>query len=283
MNMNINWYPGHMKKTMDQLKVSLKLVDVVVEVIDSRVPISSRNPNLDRLLENKPRIMIMNKMDLADPKQNEMWANHFKKEGYGILMVDAVRKNGLNKLYSIAKAQIEEKTERNKRKKIIDPNIRMMIIGIPNVGKSTIINAISNRRGTQVGNRPGVTRANQWIKTPYEIELLDTPGVLWPKFEDEKVGLHLAFTGAISDNVLDIENLSYELIKTLNEIDPNILVDRYGIQRYDQALDTMDAIGRKRGYLIKGNEIDYTKVGHTLLNEFRRGVLGRITLEQIKE
>ncbi|WP_461466640.1 ribosome biogenesis GTPase YlqF [Parvimonas micra] len=283
--MNINWYPGHMKKTMDNIRSSLKLVDIVGEIIDSRIPISSKNPVIDDVLKDKPRIMILNKSDMADENETKKWLNYYRKKGYGAVVVDALHSKGLDKIYSVAKEMLADKFKKLEEKNLSAKTIRMMIVGIPNVGKSTFINSISKRKSAKIGDRPGVTKQVQWIKTKNDLELLDTPGVLWPKFEDERIGLHLAFTGAIKDEIMDIENLAFRFIDELNKKDVNILKNRYNLSEdsYEDTLYLMDEIGRNRGAILKKNEIDYFKVANLVLDDFRKVKLGRITLETVED
>lgn len=283
--MNINWYPGHMKKTMDNIRASLKLVDIVGEIIDSRIPISSKNPVIDDVLKDKPRIMILNKSDMADENETKKWLSYYRKKGYGAVVVDALHSKGLDKIYSVAKEMLADKFKKLEEKNLSAKTIRMMIVGIPNVGKSTFINSISKRKSAKIGDRPGVTKQVQWIKTKNDLELLDTPGVLWPKFEDERIGLHLAFTGAIKDEIMDIENLAFRFIDELNKRDVNILKSRYNLSEdsYEDTLYLMDEIGRNRGAILKKNEIDYFKVANLVLDDFRKVKLGRITLETVED
>lgn len=282
MNMNINWYPGHMKKTIDTIKQSLKLVDIVVEIIDARIPISSRNPMIDELLGNKPRIILMNKKDLADDYENKKWIEYFEQKGHKTVLINSMTGDGINLVEKACRIQLEEKFEKLREKQIQSQVIRLMVVGIPNVGKSTFINKIAKRKSARVGNRPGVTRSQQWIKVKGNMELLDTPGVLWPKFEDEEVGLHLAFTGAIKDEIMDRENLAFYLIKELMSINPKYIEKRYEIDTEGmETLEIMDAIARKRGFIQRGNEIDYLRTANTVLDEFRSGKLGKITLEKV--
>lgn len=283
--MNINWYPGHMKKTMDNIRLSLKLVDIVGEIIDSRIPISSKNPVIDDVLKDKPRIMILNKSDMADENETKKWLSYYRKKGYGAVVVDALHSKGLDKIYSVAKEMLADKFKKLEEKNLSAKTIRMMIVGIPNVGKSTFINSISKRKSAKIGDRPGVTKQVQWIKTKNDLELLDTPGVLWPKFEDERIGLHLAFTGAIKDEIMDIENLAFRFIDELNKRDVNILKNRYNLSEdsYEDTLYLMDEIGRNRGAILKKNEIDYFKVANLVLDDFRKVKLGRITLETVED
>lgn len=283
--MNINWYPGHMKKTMDNIRASLKLVDIVGEIIDSRIPISSKNPVIDDVLKDKPRIMILNKSDMADENETKKWLSYYRKKGYGAVVVDALHSKGLDKIYSVAKEMLADKFKKLEEKNLSAKTIRMMIVGIPNVGKSTFINSISKRKSAKIGDRPGVTKQVQWIKTKNDLELLDTPGVLWPKFEDERIGLHLAFTGAIKDEIMDIENLAFRFIDEINKRDVNILKNRYNLSEdsYEDTLYLMDEIGRNRGAILKKNEIDYFKVANLVLDDFRKVKLGRITLETVED
>lgn len=283
--MNINWYPGHMKKTMDNIRASLKLVDIVGEIIDSRIPISSKNPVIDDVLKDKPRIMILNKSDMADENETKKWLSYYRKKGYGAVVVDALHSKGLDKIYSVAKEMLTDKFKKLEEKNLSAKTIRMMIVGIPNVGKSTFINSISKRKSAKIGDRPGVTKQVQWIKTKNDLELLDTPGVLWPKFEDERIGLHLAFTGAIKDEIMDIENLAFRFIDELNKRDVNILKNRYNLSEdsYEDTLYLMDEIGRNRGAILKKNEIDYFKVANLVFDDFRKVKLGRITLETVED
>lgn len=283
--MNINWYPGHMKKTMDNIRSSLKLVDIVGEIIDSRIPISSKNPVIDDVLKDKPRIMILNKSDMADENETKKWLSYYRKKGYGAVVVDALHSKGLDKIYSVVKEMLADKFKKLEEKNLSAKTIRMMIVGIPNVGKSTFINSISKRKSAKIGDRPGVTKQVQWIKTKNDLELLDTPGVLWPKFEDERIGLHLAFTGAIKDEIMDIENLAFRFIDELNKRDVNILKNRYNLSEdsYEDTLYLMDEIGKNRGAILKKNEIDYFKVANLVLDDFRKVKLGRITLETVED
>lgn len=283
--MNINWYPGHMKKTMDNIRASLKLVDIVGEIIDARIPISSKNPVIDDVLKDKPRIMILNKSDMADENETKKWLSYYRKQGYGAVVVDALHSKGLDKIYSVAKEMLADKFKKLEEKNLSAKTIRMMIVGIPNVGKSTFINSISKRKSAKIGDRPGVTKQVQWIKTKNDLELLDTPGVLWPKFEDERIGLHLAFTGAIKDEIMDIENLAFRFIDELNKKDINILKNRYNLSEdsYEETIFLMDEIGRNRGAILKKNEIDYFKVANLVFDDFRKVKLGRITLETVED
>ncbi|MTI47681.1 ribosome biogenesis GTPase YlqF [Sporosalibacterium faouarense] len=278
--MNINWYPGHMKKASDSVQKNLKLVDIVFELLDSRIPISSQNPQINNIVGNKPRVVILNKSDLSDQPTIRKWIEYFKEQGIKAIPVNAVSGRGIKDIINEANEQMKEKMERLKKKGIKNKPIRAMIVGIPNVGKSTLINSLAGKKSARTGNKPGVTKGNQWIKLRGNLELLDTPGILWPKFEDQKVGMHLAFTGAIRDEIMDIETLALRLVERLLKIAPEMLVERYDVNIEDlPALEVLNNIAEKRGCIIKGGEIDYTRVAHIILDEFRRGIIGSVSLE----
>lgn len=279
MTMNINWFPGHMKKTKEIIIDNLKLVDVVLEIIDSRIPISSRNPMIDEIVADKPRMIIMNKSDLSDPEENKKWVKKFREEGIPALLMNSKENVPVDKIYKEARTLLKDKFEKNEKKNIDNPMIRMMIVGVPNSGKSTFINKVSKKKGAKVGNRPGITQTKQWIKTGSNIQLLDTPGILWPKFE-EKIGLHLSFTNAIKDEVLNIEDLTLKFLEEMKENNPEALVERYGIDPALPALEIYEAIAKKRGAIISGGDFDYTRTANIILNDFRSGKLGKITLEK---
>jgi ribosome biogenesis GTPase A len=282
--MNINWYPGHMKKTRESIEKNLSLVDVVFELIDSRIPYSSQNPVIDNILGNKPRVIIMNKADLSDSAANKEWQEFFKEKGITSILFDSLSGKGVDKLLSLAKEVTEEKRLAYEKRGVINRPVRAMILGIPNVGKSTIINTLAGRKSAKTGNRPGVTKNNQWIKIKGILELLDTPGILWPKFEEEEVGLNLAFTGAIKDEILDTDTLALKLIEKLLNISPKLMEDRYKIDIDNKTpLNVMEAIGSKRGCIMRGGEIDYTKASNIILDEFRKGIIGNISLELPKD
>lgn len=278
--MNINWYPGHMKKTKESIQSNLKLVDVVFELIDARIPYSSRNPIIDSIVGEKPRVIILNKSDLADSKANRIWQDYFSKGNIPSVLLDALSGKGIDKLISLSNEVTEEKRLAYEKRGVKNRPTRAMIIGIPNVGKSTLINTLTGRRGAKTGNKPGVTKSNQWIKTKGNIELLDTPGILWPKFEDEHVGLNLAFTGAIKDEILDIETLALRFIESIIKIYPDVLTNRYDVALENKTpLEIMESIGQRRGCIVKGGEIDYTKTSNIIFDDFRKGIMGNITLE----
>lgn len=280
MALNINWYPGHMKKTKEEIEKNLKLVDIVLEIIDARIPESSRNPMLDDILGDKPRLIIMNKVDLSDPKENQKWINKFKNDGIVALPMNSKERINVGKIYDITREILSFKFKKHEEKEIDNPLIRMMIVGVPNSGKSTFINNVAQRKGARVGNRPGVTQTKQWIKTNSNLQLLDTPGVLWPKFDD-RTGLHLSYTNAIKDEIVNIEDLTLYFLKEIAKEYPDNLEERYGIDPTMEAIDIYEAIAKKRGAIITGGDFDYTRTATIILNDFRSGKLGRITLEKI--
>ncbi|OLS01743.1 ribosome biogenesis GTPase YlqF [Tissierella creatinophila] len=278
--MNINWYPGHMKKTKESLEKNLSMVDIVYELLDARIPFSSQNPIIDDIIKNKPRITILNKSDLANSRDNKLWKEHFEKQDISTIFMNSLLGKGIDELIKLSLEKTNDKRERYIAKGVQNKPIRVMILGIPNVGKSTLINSLSGRKGAKIGNKPGITKMNQWIKTKGGLELLDTPGILWPKFEDKKVGLNLAFIGSIKDEILDIETLALNLIEILMKTYPTNLEKRYNIGIGNKSpLEVMEEIGSKRGCKIRGGEIDYTKVSTIVLDEFRKGTIGNITLE----
>lgn len=278
--MNINWYPGHMKKTKELIKENLKMVDVVIEVLDARIPVSSKNPNIDELLGVKPKIVALNKFDLANEKILEDWIKYYKNIGISAIPINSLSGIGINRLIHEIKFLMSDKLEKYERQGRKVRAVRAMIIGIPNVGKSSLINKLVGKKSAKTGNRPGVTRGKQWIKIRNDLELFDTPGILWPKIDDERIGLNLAFTGAIKDEILPIEDIGLYLIEKLMNIDKNIIEKRYNVVVDDKdRLEVMEEIGRKRGCLMSKNQIDYTKVAKIVLDEFRKGTLGKLSLE----
>ncbi|TQQ84623.1 ribosome biogenesis GTPase YlqF [Peptacetobacter hominis] len=279
-NLNINWYPGHMKKTKDLMRDNLKLVDVVVELLDSRIPYSSKNPDIDKLTAGKPRVVVLNKSDISDRAKLNRWINYYKEQGIKAIPIDAMKGTGVNKIIDECRNAVSEKMAQLKEKGRKERAIRIMIVGVPNVGKSSLINKLTGRKSTQTGDRPGVTKGKQWVKLRGNLELLDTPGILWPKFEDQDVALNLAFTRAIKDEILDIETLALRLIEKLMDIEPEKLRERYKLESLGESgIETMDMIARKRGFITGRKEIDYTRTATTVLNEFRTGKIGNITLE----
>jgi len=279
--MAINWFPGHMKKTQREIKENLKLVDAVIEIRDARIPRSSANPDIDKLLQNKPRIILLNKKDLTEKKATNEWIKYLTKDNVKVLEVNCLQGEGLKNIKPVLMELLKEKHDRLKAKGMAKIVTRVMVVGIPNCGKSTLINKLAKNNIAKTGDRPGVTKSKQWIKTSFDIELLDTPGVLWPKFEDEEIALNLAFTGAIKDEVMDTEELAYRLVQRLQEYYPENLKERYKIEKiFEDPLETLNAIARKRGCLIRGGEIDYNRISVILLDEFRGGKIGKITLER---
>lgn len=279
--MAINWFPGHMKKTQREIKENLKLVDAVIEIRDARIPRSSANPDIDKLVGSKPRIILLNKSDLTDKSITKEWIRSLSKDNIKVLEVNCLNGVGLNAIKPAILELLKEKHDRLKAKGMVKITTRVMVVGVPNCGKSTFINKMAKNNIAKTGDRAGVTKNKQWIKTPLGVEMLDTPGVLWPKFEDENTALNLAFTGAIKDEVMDTEELAYKLVERLQEFYPEKLMERYKIDEvYENPLDTLDAIARKRGCLMKGNEIDYNRIAVILLDEFRGGKIGKITLER---
>lgn len=281
---SINWYPGHMARARREITEASKLVDVVVEIIDARIPISSRNPVLNEIIGNKPRIIVLNKADLADKNQNQKWVQKFNKENQIAVVTESNSGKGVKDVAEIAYNLMQDKINKQIEKGRIGASVKLMVVGIPNVGKSTFINKIAGKQSAEVGNKPGVTKKNQWVRLNDKVQLLDTPGVLWPKFDDDKIARHLAYIGTIKDTILDFEELALNLIEELLENHKKELYERYKIANdfeYEMAYEIMDEIGRKRGCLVKGGEVDYTKVANIVLDEFRMAKIGTITLEEI--
>ncbi|EOU1108947.1 ribosome biogenesis GTPase YlqF [Clostridium perfringens] len=279
--MAINWFPGHMVKTKREIQNNLKLVDAVIEIRDARIPKSSKNPDIDTLCAGKPRVILLNKSDLTDPKVTKAWKDSLTNDETIVLEVNALKGEGLNAIKPALLKLLKEKHDRLKAKGLAKITTRAMVVGIPNVGKSTFINKMAKNNIAKTGDRPGVTKNKQWIKTKLGIELMDTPGVLWPKFEDEIVGLNLAFTGAIKDEIMDTEELALKLVERLQETNPEELMTRYKLTELDEnPLDNLDAIARKRGAIMAGNQIDYNRIAGIILDEFRGGKIGKISLEK---
>lgn len=276
--MNIQWYPGHMTKAKRAMKEDIKLIDLIIELVDARVPLASRNPDIDELGKGKARLILLNKSDLACERLNEAWTKWFQEQGYYVLKVNSKSGAGLKQINGIVNEACKEKIERDRRRGILNRPVRAMVVGIPNVGKSTFINSIAGKACTKTGNKPGVTKGNQWIRLNKSLELLDTPGILWPRFEDQKAGLRLAFIGSINDQILDKDELALELLKFLMANYRDVLKERYQIEEGspDQALGQ---IAKIRGCLVKGGEPDRSKAAGILIDDFRSGKLGRITLE----
>lgn len=277
--MHFQWYPGHMTKAKRQMQEDIKLIDLVIELVDARIPLSSRNPDIDELGKNKARLIIMNKSDLSDEAKNQEWAAYFKSLGYFVVQLDARSKVGMKTVTNVVMDACKEKIERDRKRGIKNRPVRAMVVGIPNVGKSTFINSYAGKACAKTGNKPGVTKGKQWIRLNQNVELLDTPGILWPKFEDQMVGLRLALIGAIKDEILNIDELSIELIKILTQYYPGVLAERYSVDEAAEPVKILEGIAENRKCISKGNELDYSKAATLLIDEFRNGKLGKITLE----
>lgn len=276
--MNIQWYPGHMTKAKRAMKEDIKLIDLIIEVVDARVPFSSRNPDIDELGQNKARIVLLNKSDLSNDRANDIWAEWFKSQGCYVIKVNSRSGAGLKQINGVVQEACKEKIERDKRRGIQNRPVRAMVVGIPNVGKSTFINSFAGKACTKTGNKPGVTKGNQWIRLNKSLELLDTPGILWPRFENQKVGLRLAFIGTINDDILNKEELAQELMKFMLKHYSTVLADRYQIEGEDPYA-ALEQVARVRSCIARGNELDVKKAGNLFIDDFRSGKLGRVTLE----
>ena len=282
--MNIQWYPGHMTKTRRQIEADLKQVDAVCEIVDARIPMSSRNPDIDAICGSKPRIIVLNRMDLGDPNATKKWSAYFKSKGMAVIATDCKSRKGIAEFTPAARSACAEKLERDAKRGMNRP-LRVMVVGIPNVGKSTLINQISGRKGAKAENRPGVTRGKQWVTVDSGLQLLDTPGILWPKFEDPEVGMMLAYTGAVKEGVIDVEELACRLMELLLKFYPQTLLERYKVEAPEgtPGWELVEMAGRKRGYLVSGGEVNTERMSKVLLDEFRGGKLGKFTLEMPEE
>ena len=282
--MNIQWYPGHMTKTRRQIEADLKLVDAVCEIVDARIPISSRNPDIASICANKPRLIVLNRSDLADWEVTKSWMQYFRNQGIAAIATDCKSRRGINDFLPAVRSVLKDKIARNAAKGMNKP-LRIMIVGIPNVGKSTFINQISGRKGAKAENRPGVTRGKQWVTVDSSLLLLDTPGILWPKFEDPEVGMMLAYTGAVKENVIDTEELACHLAEKLNRYYPQVLLDRYKVEMPSDTPGYMllEEAGRKRGYLLARGEINTERMAKVLIDEYRGGKLGTFTFEKVED
>ena len=281
--MHFQWYPGHMTKAKRMMQENIKLIDLVIELVDARIPVSSRNPDIDELGKNKSRLILLNKADLAEDKWNDAWAEYFREKGFFVVKVNSKKGGGLKSIQGVIQEACKEKMERDRKRGILNRPVRAMVVGIPNVGKSTFINALAGKACAKTGNKPGVTKGKLWIRLNKQVELLDTPGILWPKFEDQEVGLRLAFIGSIKDEILNTEELAAELIKFLNANYPGVLEEKYGVEPSDDAYVLLAGIARSRNCLLKGSELDTEKAALLLLDDFRNGKLGRLTLEYPQE
>jgi len=277
--MNFQWYPGHMTKAKRQMQEDIKLIDLVVEIVDARIPLSSRNPDIDELGKNKYRLILMNKADLADKNITDKWSRYFKEQGFFVVSLDARSKNGMKSITDIIMEACKEKIERDLKRGIKNRPVRAMVVGIPNVGKSTFINSYAGKACAKTGNKPGVTKGKQWIRLSKNVELLDTPGILWPKFEDQMVGLRLALIGSIKDEILNTDELAVELIKLLMQIYPGVLTERYSLEEEKDPVEILYGIAKNRNCLSKGNELDYSKAALLLIEDFRSAKLGKLSLE----
>ena len=296
--MHFQWYPGHMTKARRMMQENIKLIDLVIELVDARIPISSRNPDIDELGKNKSRLILLNKSDLADERQNEAWKTYFQAKGFYVVKVDSRNGSGMKAINNVIQEACKEKIERDRRRGIKNRPIRAMVVGIPNVGKSTFINSFAGKASAKTGNKPGVTKGKQWIKLGKNVEMLDTPGILWPRFENQDVGVRLAMIGSINDNILNIEELAIDTINYVYNNYPDNIIERYELDKeavkasYDEsainpdnsiALYIMEQAALKRGCIKKGNAIDYEKTANIILDDFRSGRLGRITLERSED
>lgn len=277
--MHFQWYPGHMTKAKRMMQEDIKLIDLVIELVDARIPISSKNPDIDELAKNKARLILLNKADLAEEKQNEAWVEYFKSKGFSVVKVNSKRGGGMKSIQGVIQEACKEKMERDRKRGILNRPVRAMVVGIPNVGKSTFINSFAGKACAKTGNKPGVTKGKQWIRLNKNVELLDTPGILWPKFEDQTVGLRLAFIGSIKDEILNIEELATELIQFMKKYYTGVLAEKYNIVEEEDPYKCLANIAESRHCLLKGNELDYGKAAVLLMDDFRNGKLGRITLE----
>ena len=281
--MHFQWYPGHMTKAKRMMQENIKLIDLVIELVDARIPLSSRNPDIDELGKNKARLVLLNKADLAEDKWNDAWAEYFKKKGFSVVKVNSRKGGGIKSIQGVIREACAEKIERDRKRGILNRPVRAMVVGIPNVGKSSFINALAGKACAKTGNKPGVTKGKQWIRLNKQVELLDTPGILWPKFEDQEVGLKLAFIGSIKDEVLQTEELAAELIHFLRIAYPEVLADKYNIEMDEDDYVVLNHIAKSRNCIVRGNELDTEKAALLLLDDFRNGKLGRLTLEYPQE
>ena len=281
--MHFQWYPGHMTKAKRQMQEDIKLIDVVIELVDARIPYSSKNPDIDELAKNKSRIILLNKHDLADQKVTDAWKSYYEKKGWFVALVNSKSGSGVKSVHEVIKQACQEKIERDRKRGILNRPIRAMIVGIPNVGKSTFINSFAGKACTKTGNKPGVTKGKQWIKLNKNVELLDTPGILWPKFEDQLVGMRIAFIGSINDDILNPTDLCYELCNFLHRVYPGVLANKYGIDEGDSGFENLELIAKKRACLLKGGALDLVKAANFVLDDFRNGRIARITLEHPDE
>ena len=277
--MHFQWYPGHMTKAKRMMQENIKLIDLVIELVDARVPISSRNPDIDELGKNKARLILLNKSDLAEDKWNDAWSEYFREKGFSVVKVNSKKGGGIKSINGVIQEACKEKIERDRKRGILNRPVRAMVVGIPNVGKSTFINALAGKACAKTGNKPGVTKGKQWIRLNKNVELLDTPGILWPRFEDQAVGLKLAFIGSIKDEILQTEELAAELVKFMNENYPGVLENKYNVEEDTDPYGMLEKIAESRHCLVRGKELDTEKASVLLMDDFRNGRLGKLTLE----
>lgn len=277
--MHFQWYPGHMTKAKRMMQENIKLIDLVIELVDARVPISSRNPDIDELGKNKARLILLNKSDLAEDKWNDAWSEYFREKGFSVVKVNSKKGGGIKSINGVIQEACKEKIERDRKRGILNRPVRAMVVGIPNVGKSTFINALAGKACAKTGNKPGVTKGKQWIRLNKNVELLDTPGILWPRFEDQAVGLKLAFIGSIKDEILQTEELAAELVKFMNENYPGVLENKYNVEEDTDPYGMLEKIAESRHCLVRGNKLDTEKASVLLMDDFRNGRLGKLTLE----
>lgn len=278
--MHFQWYPGHMTKARRMMQENIKLIDLIIELVDARIPLSSRNPDIDELGKGKARLILLNKSDLAEEDYNDKWIEYFKEKGYFAVKVNSRKGGGIKSIQTVIQEACKEKIERDRKRGILNRPVRAMVVGIPNVGKSTFINALAGKACTKTGNKPGVTRGKQWIRLNKNVELLDTPGILWPRFEDQEVGMKLAFIGSIKDEILQTEELAAELVNYMDTFYPGILQEKYQITEAGDAYGCLCGIAKSRHCLVRGSELDIEKASFILLDDFRNGRIGRITLER---
>lgn len=279
--MNYQWYPGHMTKARRMMQENIKLIDLVIELVDARIPISSRNPDIDELGKGKSRIILLNKSDLADPVWNKKWVEYFAAKGMGVLEINSRTGMGIKSIQGLVQEVCKEKIERDRKRGIVNRPVRAMVVGIPNVGKSTFINSFAGKACAKTGNKPGVTKGKQWIRLNKGLELLDTPGILWPKFEDQQVGMRLAFIGSMNDEILIPDELACNLIRAIKELYPKALQERYAADPVGKPIEILEAVAESRKCYSKGEQLDLVKASGLLIDDFRSGKLGRMTLERI--
>ncbi len=278
--MNYQWYPGHMTKAKRMMQENIKLIDLVIELVDARIPLSSRNPDIDDLAKNKSRIVLLNKSDLSDPVYNKQWTRYFQEHGAHVLEINSKSGAGIKSIQGLVQEACKEKIERDRKRGIVNRPIRAMVVGIPNVGKSTFINSFAGKACAKTGNKPGVTKGKQWIKLNKGLELLDTPGILWPKFEDQEVGKHLAFIGSMNDEIIIMEELACDLLAEMTVLYPQALKERYSLEELGEPVDILKAIAENRKCYSKGEELDLLKASNLFVEDFRSGKLGRVSMER---